>query len=508
MPCARQLLLGPFILLAALVGPAAAQVLRLSPEAAKAFDAGEFRPCIEEATLYLATAPRSDAALAQRARCRFQATSLDGEIARVMQEFRATRAQAMDTANKNYAGVLRGVLADADAALAINPGNATAHNMRGLVLDRSDRRAEAIAEYTQAIALDVKYWQPVMNRALARRASGDFPGALGDLAVVAAARPTFEGVPAARAEIYAQQKKLDLAVEEINKAITLKPNDVGQLIKRSDYQLQRANYAASVADLKTAIGMRPPLLTRATQLGDALMAAKKPAGAVGFYDLVVANQPASAQALVKRADALAASGAAGAAIADLTKAMTIDPDSADPHAAMVTLLVSQNRAQDASAVLEAALRRFPFDGKLEALAALTPASAAQLDRVKFARYKAHYQDVIETYEKLHADHQSFVAAHDLMNRYTRLWMVVEDAQRGIKIESDVRYAAIDLKETAQLMIAILQKSPQANAAEIVTLQTVVAVTDSRIPLYGTGLANAEAQLRGAQAQVEERVGKR
>jgi tetratricopeptide (TPR) repeat protein len=103
--------------------------------------------------------------------------------------------------------------ARADAAVAAQPNNALAHNMRGELFLATRRYPQAAEELTQATRLDPHLWLPYRNLALTQIESGDLK----------AAASTYEGAIAAAgmiptlvidlAALYERQGRIDDAIK-------------------------------------------------------------------------------------------------------------------------------------------------------------------------------------------------------------------------------------------------------------------------------------------------------
>ena len=89
-------------------------------------------------------------------------------------------------------GDLAGAIADYTQAIALNPTDATAYHNRGLARSSQSDLAGAIADYAQAIALNPTDATDYYNRGLARNGQGDLAGAIADYAQAIALNPAHE----------------------------------------------------------------------------------------------------------------------------------------------------------------------------------------------------------------------------------------------------------------------------------------------------------------------------
>jgi tetratricopeptide (TPR) repeat protein len=509
MPHLARRLLGALLLPCAMaVVPAAhAQVMKLSPEAVKAVNAGNFAPCVEEMTKALAAPANGalrEAALAERARCWFLGINSLAERTAFLTRKYQTAKGAEDFARKQLADELQAALADANAAIAINPANATALNIRGLVHDRRDENAEAIADFARASNADILFFKAGLNSARTKRKMGDLEGALADLDGVAKFNPQVADIYLIRAEIHAAQKKPDLSVADLSRILVLEPTNTQLLLRRAEYQLMRPDYAAAAADLQRAIAIDPKLIDYAGKQGDLMMAQDKPAGAVAFYNILIAAKPGSA-ALVKRAEAQMAAGATDAALTDLDKAIVLDPNSAAPQVSRVAILTAQGKGAQASAELDALITRWPFEPAVKELAVRTPELGARLEQLQLSKYRSLYAEALAKMRDLGKQHVALIAVYGVRNQYTPLWQELEDGDRFIKLDTEAKYAANDVMQAASGALDILKKDPEKNTAEIATFQQGATEALGDYRAYESNIAKVSQELaRVRKAQALER----
>ena len=182
-------------------------------------------------------------------------------------------------------------LETADAILAIAPKNATVLVRKGDILRRLDRAPEALAAYQQATVA-----RPKLDRAwgkLAREQAG--------------------------------QRQFDAALDSINRAIKLKPDD-------GDY-----------------------LLTR----GEALLQLKKPDDALKDLEKVIALQPANARAIARKADALVDLKRFDDALAAAEGALALEADNTTALVAQGDAFRGKKQRDEARQAYEAALETRP-----------------------------------------------------------------------------------------------------------------------------------------------------
>lgn len=126
------------------------------------------------------------------------------------------------------------------AALAIQPQAATAHNNLAVALIKVGRSAEAIAEFEQSVGLDANSAAPHYN--LGRALSPDQPQrAIEHLRQAAQRKPGLVSAHRALAELYLQTRKYPEAQASLQTCLALLTNDVERgeiinLLKRCETQ--------------------------------------------------------------------------------------------------------------------------------------------------------------------------------------------------------------------------------------------------------------------------------
>ena len=176
----------------------------------------------------------------------------------VLQTSRRSSTQAL--------GRRQEALRDYEAALAVEPRNASAHHNRGVVLEKLGRledaveafdtavdcgmppdaeyhhargtnarhrgdHATAVAAFSAALKLDPRHRTARANRAYARRKLGDFVGARRDYGKALADAPTAK-LYNARAYCSAKLEKFDAAVADYTEALRLDPANAHALHNR------------------------------------------------------------------------------------------------------------------------------------------------------------------------------------------------------------------------------------------------------------------------------------
>ena len=166
----------------------------LSPTAKAEFEKQNFAPCIAEMSKLIALKPKNDAALVERARCLFLSADDTNDEKVILAEIskkNPDKTQAQTAASAEIMSRRNKAVDDATKAIAVNPKNANAFNIRGLVKSSLGRKeqAESIADFDKAIELNPKFIKPLFNRGVRKAEMSDYDGAIADFTKVIALDP-------------------------------------------------------------------------------------------------------------------------------------------------------------------------------------------------------------------------------------------------------------------------------------------------------------------------------
>lgn len=156
------------------------------------------------------------------------------------------RAQAFDAA-----------IADADAAIALDPAYADAWYYRGYAHEESGRASEAARDFDQAIALGLQPGAAFRARGRLKFLNGDFAGAYDDFAQILTATPDDAEAWRLRGASAAVLERFDVAESDFSRAIALNPEDQRAFSGRGYVRYLTSRYAEAAADLKRALQDRP-----------------------------------------------------------------------------------------------------------------------------------------------------------------------------------------------------------------------------------------------------------
>jgi tetratricopeptide (TPR) repeat protein len=140
------------------------------------------------------------------------------------------------------------------------PEIAWAYFNRGRAYFKEKMYGGAVSDLTDALRLKPTDLEALENRGLAFLAMEDFKHAIGDFDKLIELQPvSVSGYRERCAARAASGRDLDDAMEDCNKALSLKPGDAGTLDARCLVQMRAAAYPAAIADCSAAINANPML---------------------------------------------------------------------------------------------------------------------------------------------------------------------------------------------------------------------------------------------------------
>ncbi|MFI6296984.1 tetratricopeptide repeat protein [Nonomuraea sp. NPDC050790] len=204
-------------------------------------------------------------------------------------------------------------LRDYDAAIALDPAFPDYYVDRGNLRFRLGRHAEALADYETAIDVGPPLPEAYYNRAELRLAGGDQEGALADLSHVIVLDPAYLDAYINRAGLLAAAERDDEARADVAMGLMLAPGNPHLL--------------AVFGQLETAAGRH--------------------ADAEEAFELAIAAAPELAAAWANRGVLRYETGDLEGAVADLSRALELEPQ-ADVHANRAVALRAMGRTAEAA----------------------------------------------------------------------------------------------------------------------------------------------------------------
>jgi glycosyl transferase, family 25 len=159
-----------------------------------------------------------------------------------------------------------------------------------------------------------------------------------------------------------RDRRLDEALAQYEKALSLKPNDVTALSGRGNVLFDLGRYDAAFANCDQLLVQRPNDANALNMRGLILEASKRPEEALASYDKAVPAAPEVIEALYNRGNILADLSRFEEALASYDKALMVAPDAAPILNNRGLVLEELKRFAEALASYEKALRIKPDYG--------------------------------------------------------------------------------------------------------------------------------------------------
>jgi tetratricopeptide (TPR) repeat protein len=294
-----------------------------------------------------------------------RAEAIDGSSGRVL----VARAELL-SATSRYQHFREAIVA-CDKALALDPGDATALQLRGAALSALDDEDAAIADCTRALEIDERNAEALVTRAGAHASLEAYDDAIADIDRALEIDPASPDARIVMAGVRLAQERLEEAAAELEIALAAnpdrgmgvilsalihslrdEPSEALAVCERARTLLPESGYPywavagahlalgeaeALLADLDTAVAVDPDFMTliagsRAadtvpTWRGLAYNSLGRHDDAVQEFDRALALAPRSVAALTGRAIALMALERWDSALGDVSRGLEIDPSS-------------------------------------------------------------------------------------------------------------------------------------------------------------------------------------
>ena len=226
---------------------------------------------------------------------------------------------------KAQQGDKTGAIADYTQAIAINAGDAETFYKRANTRYDLGATEQAIQDYTQAIKVNPSHTKAIYNRALARRDTDDKRGAVEDLTQVLRLNPSDGDAYYQRALAYYDLSDFRTAIEDYTQAIRLNPNDATAYSNRGLARSSAGDKTGAMADFTQAIQMSPKQASVYYSRGRSRFNLADYQGAMEDYSRAIELEPEQADAYTNRCSAYLNLATYDKAIEDCTRAISLDP---------------------------------------------------------------------------------------------------------------------------------------------------------------------------------------
>ena len=223
--------------------------------------------------------------------------------------------------NRHYhAREYEDAVAEYTQAIALDPKYARAYNNRGAANNYLGQYAEAIADCTQAITLDPKYAAAYNNRGAANNYLGQYAEAIADCTQAITLDPKYAAAYNNRGYANNHLGKYAEAIADCTQAIALAPQVAAAYNNRGNAYRNLGQYAEAIADCTQAIVLNPQSAKAYNNRGLARNYLKQYPAAVKDFTKAIELAPTTAAYYLNRAEVYQALGQEDNAEADEERA--------------------------------------------------------------------------------------------------------------------------------------------------------------------------------------------
>jgi len=366
-------------------------------------------------------------------------------------------------------GAVKEALKDFDRALLLAPGYAAAYSNRAGAYMKLGQVERAIADYTKAIELTPSSAPALSGRGRAHLAAHRPHGAIRDFTRAVAFDARFGAAYRSRAEAKMAIERYEEAIEDFSRAIAFEPRNAEIYALRGWAYMAADNSASGIKDFAKAIELDPNAAAYYAARGLAYAKAEAYEDALNDFARAIELEPRSPKAYAFRAWTYRQQPELG--MKDAERALKLDPNSAEAYWARGEIAANLGRGDQMVADLRKALALDPgFKEAARSLERLGLSPASDEPEVPEAGYEGW---------RVHGKGRQFIATNE---EFPRLRINLEMMGKG-----QPRILEWDVKKPPFAGIAVLRfhagtvdgpRGPEeVEHAAIVDLQTnsVVAV---------------------------------
>nr|BBH95988.1 hypothetical protein KTA_41870 [Thermogemmatispora argillosa] len=228
---------------------------------------------------------------------------------------------------------------------ALSPrARAAAYFFRGRVQRYRQAYTEALADHSQAIALDASNVWAFVERSRVLRRLRRYSEALEDLSRVLELNPFDARSWASRGQVYTRLGRYEEALQDYERALALDEGYVWALVHRAEVHRLRGHYEQALADLERALALNPQEVRALGEYGEVYRLLGRYGEALGCLEQALSLRPDYAWAIACRGQVYAALGRRQEALADLERALSLDPALELAASVRTALLASEEGA--------------------------------------------------------------------------------------------------------------------------------------------------------------------
>ncbi|MDR1399494.1 MAG: tetratricopeptide repeat protein [Treponema sp.] len=217
-------------------------------------------------------------------------------------------------------------IADYTQAIRLDLDNASVYNERGVAYSNKGDNNRAIADYTQALRLAPNYATAYNNRGIAYADKGDYNRAIADYTQALRLDPNDAAAYLNRGLAYKDKGDYDRAIADYTQALRLDPNDAVAYYNRGIAYYSKRDYDRAIADYTQALRLDPNDAAAYNNRGSAYRNKGDNDRAIADYTQALRLDPNDATAYNNRGNAYDDKGDNDRAIADYTQALRLDPN--------------------------------------------------------------------------------------------------------------------------------------------------------------------------------------
>jgi tetratricopeptide (TPR) repeat protein len=221
-------------------------------------------------------------------------------------------------------GDLARAIADFNAAIQLDPGNATAFESRGTAFLRNGNRDRAIEDYNEAIRLEPNFALAYADRGAAYYFKKDYERAIKDYDEAIRLDPKRAGTFSNRGAAYKKLGRNDRALADENEAIRLDPTKPEMFDNRGLSYAHNRDYDRAIEDYNEAIRLKPQA-NFLTNRGDSYQFKGELDRAIADYNEAIRLNPKFVLAWNNRGAAFRKKGDLARAVYDYEQALRLNP---------------------------------------------------------------------------------------------------------------------------------------------------------------------------------------